>query len=783
MTQTSASAPPTATLTGGPAAGPTPVAAWRRPLYRSGYALVLSSGLTSAVGFVFWIVAAREYSPDVVGKNSALVYAIMFLAGVAQLNLTNVLVRFVPVAGRRSRRLVGLAYAVGGGFAVLAGLVFAWGARLWSPDLAEVFDGRSATLLFAASTGIWAIFVMQDGVLTATGRAAVVPLENAVFSCLKVAMVVVLAAVLPLRGIAVSWMAATAMAVVATNGYLFARALPAHVATGAQVAEPLPVRRVARYAGGDYLGVLCWLGCTQLLPVLVLGRVGPAGTAVFSMAWTIAYSLYLVPSGLGQSLVAHTAADPAELESARRGVVRHALALLVPVVAVLFVAAPYVLALFGRQYAESGTWVLRLAVLSSLPNVVTASAVSAARVRRRMSVVVALLGTLSGLVLALTLLLIPHLGITGVGVALLAGQALVAAGLLVGTAEWLPRPIVGPTVTLRNAALLRRTAPAALRTAGERRSSQAWRLQGRLAGRSECAVALVGPPDAPEAVLKAVASPCGRAQLRRQSEVLALLHADERLGPWRRLLPRILLSGETDLASFVLESRLTGLPAEQVLRDPSRRSRVVAAAQTAITELHHRSARLAVVDEAALRHWVRDPAQRVRAAAGRRFEPGLCLLVDTLATGLAGHLVPVGWTHGDYSPGNLLLDTTGVLAGVVDWGRAQPDGPAVLDIVILLLTTESQCGGRELGPVVREWAAGRDPAPLAALARAQRQLGGDAVDGRVLVLLAWLHLVASNLAQNPRYAAHPVWMRRNVRSVLAAMAAPGQGEGDARTAG
>ena len=32
------------------------------PLYRNGYALVASSGLTSALGLVFWVLAARLYA-------------------------------------------------------------------------------------------------------------------------------------------------------------------------------------------------------------------------------------------------------------------------------------------------------------------------------------------------------------------------------------------------------------------------------------------------------------------------------------------------------------------------------------------------------------------------------------------------------------------------------------------------------------------------------------------------------------------------------------------------
>ncbi|MDQ6805307.1 MAG: hypothetical protein M3065_10155, partial [Actinomycetota bacterium] len=61
-----------------PVAGSRPatrVAAFRAhlrvPMFRAGYALVLNEGVTSLLGFAYWLIAAREYAPRVVGINTA----------------------------------------------------------------------------------------------------------------------------------------------------------------------------------------------------------------------------------------------------------------------------------------------------------------------------------------------------------------------------------------------------------------------------------------------------------------------------------------------------------------------------------------------------------------------------------------------------------------------------------------------------------------------------------------------------------------------------------------
>src|SRR5512139_3328907 len=90
----------------------------RTPLYRNGYALVFSSTATSVLGVVYWVLAARYYTTEAIGLNSAALSTMMFLASLAQLNLMNALNRFVPSAGAATARLVISAYGMSAVIAV-----------------------------------------------------------------------------------------------------------------------------------------------------------------------------------------------------------------------------------------------------------------------------------------------------------------------------------------------------------------------------------------------------------------------------------------------------------------------------------------------------------------------------------------------------------------------------------------------------------------------------------------------------------------------------------------
>ena len=180
------------------------------PVAWDGLALVLSSGLTSAVGLLYWVVAARLFAPATVGVNSVALSTMQLLGGIAHLNLTQALLRFGSVAGWHTRRLMLSCYAVASTVAALVGLGYAAGTPWWAPEMVDAVGYVPLLVFFAVATPVWAIFTMQDYLLTALKRATVVPVENLVFALLKMGLLGAAVGVSYVFGIAVSWVVATA---------------------------------------------------------------------------------------------------------------------------------------------------------------------------------------------------------------------------------------------------------------------------------------------------------------------------------------------------------------------------------------------------------------------------------------------------------------------------------------------------------------------------------------------------------------------------------------------
>jgi O-antigen/teichoic acid export membrane protein/GT2 family glycosyltransferase len=411
-------------------------------LLRTGHLLTLSSLTTSVIGLLYWAVATRTYGAATVGASYAAVSAMTFIAAIGQFNLDAVLTRFVPSAGTRARRLVTSAYAA----ATLGALVVATAFVLLVPAISSGLAFLHAPALGAAfvlGTVAYAIFVLQDGALTGLRRPGWIVLENACFALAKIALIIFLArTALRPQGILLSWIIALVATIIVTNSFLYRRInrpdRSDRAAGPLRAARPDPARSPGpKYIAADYTGQMFWMAAMSLPPIMVLDRLDAAQSAYFSLALLMAHMLFMVSINMGLSLVVEAARDPHRIDGFRR-MLKHTGLLLAGCVAVLAAAAPLILRIFGPQYAQDGTVLLRLLALSALPNLVIVTAVSIARSEQRMRIVVVIYGSVSFLVLGLTEVLVPVMGISGAGAAWLIGLTVVAAALLVRRDLWLP---------------------------------------------------------------------------------------------------------------------------------------------------------------------------------------------------------------------------------------------------------------------------------------------------------------------------------------------------------
>ncbi len=393
-------------------------------MYRTGYYLILGTGASGLLGVAFWALAARSYSAHVVGISAAAVSAIALVSGVCSLGLSAVLVRYLPVAGAATRTLILRSYAITIVLSLAIGVLVALTSDLWSPSMGFLNEGLWP-LGFALAVAAMTTFTLQDSVLTGLHGAAWIPLENSLYAVAKLVLLVAIAGLLPFAGPFVAWNAPLIPAIVFVNYLIFRRLIPKMPAGGG-----LERRKVVAMALGNYGGNLFGLLGNMYLPILVANQTSATEAAYFYVPWMISISVELVALNMMTSLTVEAALDMPRLRQLSRRALAHSMRLVVPVAALTALLAPYGLLLFGSEYADEGTDLLRLLALGAIPNVIVALGTGVARIEHRGWVVTAVQGFQFVFVVALSAALLPSVGITAVGLAWTGCQFLLAAALL-----------------------------------------------------------------------------------------------------------------------------------------------------------------------------------------------------------------------------------------------------------------------------------------------------------------------------------------------------------------
>lgn len=401
------------------------------PLTRGAYSLMANTVVTSVLGVFFWIVAARLYSASEVGRDSVLITSTMALAGICQLNVSNAVPRFLPQV-RDPARVLAIAYLATTGVALVAATAFVFVVPLFVEELGVLTDEPLVGAGFVISTAIWCVFVIQDGALAAMRRTPWVPVENAAYGALKLAALPLLLAAATGHGVFWSWVLPLILVVVPVNVFLFRVAIAAHQRHRTTRTSPLrDGRRVLMgFLLRDYAATVFAYTCWTVLPILVLTLVGSREAAYFSVAFIIVQALELMAAGAGISLVVESAFAEERLVEHTRSVLRR---LLPPVLlgsALVVVAAPWILAPFGDEYARGGTTLLRLLGAAVAFRCVIAIFQFVERSRRRGSMLLAVNAVAFVLILGAAAGLAPPFELTGVGVAWLVANGVVAMAIL-----------------------------------------------------------------------------------------------------------------------------------------------------------------------------------------------------------------------------------------------------------------------------------------------------------------------------------------------------------------
>ncbi len=392
---------------------------------------MLNTAVSGILGFIFWILAARFYPAAEVGLASAAIAVAGFLTTLAALGLDFGLVRYISGAGKNYAVLVNSCLTAGSLAAIIVSLVFLVGLNVWSPDLIFL---RQDALLFAIFIILiisWTLYTLLHNVFVAHQRADTTLLQTATQGLVKLALVVSLPVFLYGFGIITAWGAGFAVAAIVGLGVLLPRLKRGYHPSF--TIKRKVINEIAHFSSANFITGLVAKAPTFVLPLMVITLISAEQNAYFYMAYgVVSNALLLIPAGISLSLFAEGSHNEAGLDDYVRRSMKFSFFILIPLIIIIFLIGDKILLLFGKTYSEEATQLLWILALSALPATVNTIYFYKKRVEKKMKQVISLtvLGVI--MVIGLSYLLLPVLGITGGGIARLASSGAITLGILGG---------------------------------------------------------------------------------------------------------------------------------------------------------------------------------------------------------------------------------------------------------------------------------------------------------------------------------------------------------------
>ncbi|MFC2019168.1 oligosaccharide flippase family protein [Chloroflexota bacterium] len=409
-------------------------------LYANAYYLMSTHVLISLGGFAFWIMAARFYSTEAVGLAGAVLPAIGQLAVIAELGLGFGIIRFLPGAGNKAGKMMNSCFSLYLFGAVVVSLIFLFGLELWSPKL-----------LFLRSNAVY--FAMFVFFTIITGWRSLI--ENIFVALLSSKYTVMITLISRLTSLP---LLALFMFFFDFAGIVSAQILPIAISLAIAFIFFLPrvkkgyipairinkaiIKQVIPYSFISYIASALGAICSMALPLMVLNILDAESNAYYRIALTMSAVVTMISASLSTSAFAESSnRENTLLSNLSRGLLL-SIVLQLPIIIVIFFFGDKLLLLFGKEYSEAGTTLLRILAVSNIPRTAISFYATYGRVRKNYRIIIGLTVASAIATLTLTYLLMPILGLTGIGVGLLSSHILVCLGIIAIVFRKSPRRVL-----------------------------------------------------------------------------------------------------------------------------------------------------------------------------------------------------------------------------------------------------------------------------------------------------------------------------------------------------
>jgi O-antigen/teichoic acid export membrane protein len=335
-----------------------------RDLVHNASSLAATTGVTSGLGFAYWVYAARFFTGAAVGYGTAAISTMTLLGTVGMFGIGTMLVGKLPRTRPRGPLMTaGLITSFAG--ALVLGIGFTLVSLAFGTKFVEINGTplRAATFIFGvAITGATLVF---DEATIGLLRGGLQLSRNVTVSIAKMATLPVSALALHDLfglGIMLSWVSGTLISLIPV--VIMIKRDGTKILYRPDWRQFWQLRKLTLAHNSLNLAIAT---PGKLIPVLVSIVVLPHANAAYYITTMLSSFLFMVPMHLSTVLFAIASATPEKIAEKLRFVLRTSLIIGVPSGLVLALSSHFILSAFGPSYASLATVPLLLQIVGYIP--------------------------------------------------------------------------------------------------------------------------------------------------------------------------------------------------------------------------------------------------------------------------------------------------------------------------------------------------------------------------------------------------------------------------------
>lgn len=375
---------------------------------------MVTSFSASILAFLFWVVAARYYTPGNIGITSAILSSISLISMASSIGLSKALFFYLPRDLKNANRMINSCIMTNVAVSIIFSLIFILGLDIWAPELRTTLNSFENYVIFIFITLVMTISALISAAFTAGKKSFYCIINDTIYHSTKLIPLIIFASFGTI-GIFISICIGLILSII--TGFILLSKLWKY--SPKLTFDPI-IKSMMKFSFGNYIADILNNIPRLIFPIMILNSISDKSAGYFYIAITMAGLLYGISQSASTSLLVESS-DTEQLWTNVNKAIKFNIGLLVPGLLLFIIFGKFVLNIFNPIYAENSFNTLIILSITSIPISMINMFTTIRNAQNRVMSLVKINLLITVVTLTLSIFLI-KIGIEGVAISYLIGN-------------------------------------------------------------------------------------------------------------------------------------------------------------------------------------------------------------------------------------------------------------------------------------------------------------------------------------------------------------------------